>query len=658
MKEQIVIVGFGWVGQANALALSRMGYSVAYFDPGSPSRHYEKTYAEDYGRLTRLKSLREIDSPSTVYVVCVGDRVSEDGVQDISSIERALVDLKGAKGRVVLRSTVIPGSLAALPFDFYVPEFLHEKKAVEECITPYYFVVGRNTPNIPEPQFFAEWQKKALRTFYGTPKEASHIKYLSNLWNALRIAFANEYGSTIREPDSKEAVDEIEHVMRFLFEDKPYLRYGRSFGGHCLPKDTRAYVHWNKTRGQEVPLIESMLSSNALHITREGNFPNLPEWFSEWQRPVISGFVALQALGSALARNATKPFRRSHTASAPIDSTGEAGKITTPMTKVLITGGSGFIGYHLANHLLDRGYEVVLTDNFFRGRNDADFEMLLKRAGVSFVEADLTKRTEWDKLGGGYEHVYHLAAVNGTGLFYDIPHEVLRINIESMFNAAEWMRDINKGGKLLFTSSNELYAGARESFDSLPIPTPENVPAVIPDIQNPRWTYASSKLIGEQICIHYANAYNFRMVIVRPHNFYGPRAGYNHVIPQLIERIEKKADPFPIYGLEDKRSFCYIDDAVRAMRLVMESPRTDGGTYHIGSEEERKIMNVAEVLFNTMQFIPKQVIKHQSPAGSVKRRLPDIAKLKRDIDWEHETTFEEGIKKTIDWYQRNPKPEK
>ncbi len=328
------------------------------------------------------------------------------------------------------------------------------------------------------------------------------------------------------------------------------------------------------------------------------------------------------------------------------------------MTKVLVTGGSGFVGGHLANHLLDRGYEVVITDNFFRGRRDADFETLLKRPGVSFIEADLTKREDWNKLGGGYEHVYHLAAVNGTGLFYEIPHEVLRINIQTMFNVVEWMHEMNRGGKLLFTSSNELYAGAREAFDILPIPTNENVPAVIPDIQNPRWTYASSKLIGEQICIHYAKAYNFRMVIVRPHNFYGPRAGYNHVIPQFIERIGKKMDPFPVYGLHDKRSFCYIDDAVRAMRLVMESPRTDGGTYHIGSEEERKILNIAEVLFTAMQFIPKQIIAHPSPAGSVKRRLPDISKLKRDIDWEHETTFEEGIRKTIDWYLANPKSDK
>ncbi len=326
--------------------------------------------------------------------------------------------------------------------------------------------------------------------------------------------------------------------------------------------------------------------------------------------------------------------------------------------KVLITGGSGFVGYHLANHLLDQGgYEVVLADNFFRGRRDADFEALLRRPNLSLVEVDLTKREDWDRLGSGYDFVYHLAAVNGTRLFYEMPHEVLRINIQSMFHAADWMRDMNTEGKLLFTSSNELYAGAREAFDILPIPTPEQVPAVIPDIANPRWTYASSKLIGEQICIHYANAYGLRVVIVRPHNFYGPRSGYDHVIPQLIARTHAKTDPFPVYGIEDKRSFCYIEDAVRAMRLVMEAEHTNGGTYHIGSHEERKIRNLTETLFKVMDWEPSLVQEHPSPAGSVKRRLPDIAKLQRDVEWEHETPFEEGLRKTIDWYLKNPKPE-
>src|SRR3990167_9915550 len=103
----MVVGGFGWVGQAKALALTAMGYGVSYFDIGSPERHYGK-YAELYDSVTRLDSILQTDSPETCYIVCVGDRVSEDGVQDIGAIRSALDSLKGANGVIVLRSTVLP----------------------------------------------------------------------------------------------------------------------------------------------------------------------------------------------------------------------------------------------------------------------------------------------------------------------------------------------------------------------------------------------------------------------------------------------------------------------------------------------------------------------------------------------------------------------
>src|ERR1700749_3289191 len=108
-KEKIDVIGFGWVGQANALALKLSGYDVSYFDPGEPSHHYG-AYANAYNQLTRLTHVLEADAPNTFYIVCVGDRVSEDGLQDISLIKMALDSLNGAKGTVILRSTVLPDS--------------------------------------------------------------------------------------------------------------------------------------------------------------------------------------------------------------------------------------------------------------------------------------------------------------------------------------------------------------------------------------------------------------------------------------------------------------------------------------------------------------------------------------------------------------------
>jgi nucleoside-diphosphate-sugar epimerase len=326
------------------------------------------------------------------------------------------------------------------------------------------------------------------------------------------------------------------------------------------------------------------------------------------------------------------------------------------MKKILITGGAGFIGYHLGKYLADRGDKVTLVDNFFRSERDDDFLNLIARPNVFFIEADLTKYSEWqEKLGGQFDYVYHLAAVNGTGLFYDMPHEVLRINILTTLHALEWFCAHSKNGKILFTSSNEAYAGAREAFDALPYPTPEHVPLVIPNVSNPRWSYAGTKLIGEQLFIHYADKYGFRMSIVRPHNFYGPRAGYKHAIPELIMRIVDRADPFAVHGYDEKRSFCYIDDAIRAIVVTMESEKTDQGIYHIGSHEERKVSNLLETLFAAMEWRPNELDIRDPLPGSVKRRVPDISKIERDTGWKPETFFEEGLKKTIDWYLSHPR---
>ena len=326
--------------------------------------------------------------------------------------------------------------------------------------------------------------------------------------------------------------------------------------------------------------------------------------------------------------------------------------------KILITGGAGFIGYHLTKRLAGHGHDIVIADNFFRSEHDADLKALLALSNVKLYEADLTKPEAWEGIGEGYDEVYHLVGINGTDLFYTIPHEVLRIGVATTMNVLDWFRTKNNmpDAKILYTSSNEAYGGALEAFGKLPIPTPENVPLVIADTYNPRWSYAGQKLIGELFFIHYAKAYNFRMSIVRPHNFYGPREGYKHVIPEVIERIKERVDPFPIFGADDTRSFCDIDDAVEAIQMVMESAKTDGGTYHIGTHRETVIKDLIEAIFDIMEWHPKELDIKNSPEGSVKRRLPDVSKIKSDIGWEAKIELEEGLRKMVDWYLKNPRP--
>lgn len=328
------------------------------------------------------------------------------------------------------------------------------------------------------------------------------------------------------------------------------------------------------------------------------------------------------------------------------------------MKKILVTGGVGFIGYHLVKLLLaEDDNMIVVVDNLQRGKLDEDFSLLLHNPHLTFIEADVTNFSIFESLDKDFDYVYHLAAVNGTKWFYKMPQEVLRINTLSLIYILEWIKNLKNKPKFCFTSSNEAYASALSAFGKLPIPTPENVPLVVEDTYNARWSYGGSKLIGELFVIHYAKAYNFPAIIVRPHNFYGPRAGRDHVIPEFCQKIISKTDPFVIFSPEETRTFCYIDDAVKAMQTLMDSGVTNSQpieTVHIGDSNEITMRDLAEKMFAVSGWRPKEFDVKPSPSGSVKRRLADISKIKKLVGWHPETSLEVGLKSTYEWYKAHP----
>jgi len=279
MGETIVIIGFGRVGQANALALSLMGYSVHYYDIQEPYRHYLNSYASVYERITALPYARAQDNDRTSYVVCVDDDLSTNGEQDTSRIQKVLEDLRDTVGRVILRSTVLPDRVEGLRCHYYVPEFLHEKSAVKDCLNPAWMVIGRNCDG-ELPKFLETWTRRASKVFIGSPREASFIKYLSNMWNATRVAFVNEFGSAVGSPFLTKNLSQINRVIDFILENDTYLRYGRAFGGRCLPKDVRAFLKYCNDAGIAMHLLSGACQANAHHRSRPDH-ELLPEWFSE-----------------------------------------------------------------------------------------------------------------------------------------------------------------------------------------------------------------------------------------------------------------------------------------------------------------------------------------------------------------------------------------
>jgi nucleoside-diphosphate-sugar epimerase len=261
-----------------------------------------------------------------------------------------------------------------------------------------------------------------------------------------------------------------------------------------------------------------------------------------------------------------------------------------------------------------------------------------------------------------FDQIYHLAAINGTRFFYELPYENLRVNSLTVILLLDWVETCSKKPKLLFTSTCETYGGALEAFGKLQIPTAEKTPRVVSDIHNPRWSYAASKILGEMSFIHFSQTRGYNAVVVDPHNFYGPRMGYDHVTPDFIGRILRRTDPFPIYGADQTRAYCYIDDATRALELCMESEKTNGQpvpTFHIGVPQEVTAVELAEQLFDIAGWRPTSIDLHPAPQGSVMRRAANPKKIQDLLGWKAEISLSEGLRRTFDWYlqhQENDAP--
>lgn len=321
------------------------------------------------------------------------------------------------------------------------------------------------------------------------------------------------------------------------------------------------------------------------------------------------------------------------------------------MKRALVTGGAGFIGFHLANCLWELGYSVTILDDFSRGQKDDEILDFIIKGRVCCINADMTEKHFYNELADRYDEVYHLAAINGTKNFYNCPEKVLRVNILALMNMLEWVNKENCG-KFLFTSSSEVYAGTiaeyGDHYDY--IPTKETIPLAINDPFNPRFSYGGSKLIGELMTINFLNAKNIPFSIVRYHNIYGPRMGFDHVIPEFCRRVFDKTDPFVVFGGDETRAFCYVKDGVMATEAVMRTDKTNSQIIHIGNNaEEIKIADLASMLLNILNRNVKLDIQ-DAPKGSVKRRLPNTDKLKELTGFSARIALKDGLNITSKWY--------
>lgn len=316
--------------------------------------------------------------------------------------------------------------------------------------------------------------------------------------------------------------------------------------------------------------------------------------------------------------------------------------------RALVLGGAGFIGLHLTERLLADGHRVTVVDDFSRGRDDHRVAELRDHPAVDIISADLTDDRAWAGLPRGYDQIYLLAAVVGVRNVEADPARVVRVNTLTTMRLLDWVAPTDK---VFFSSTSEVYAGAVDA-GLASVPTGEDVPAMISDVASPRFAYATSKLLGEAAFLHATRAGHCAAVVGRFHNVYGPRMGTDHVIPEMSLRALAGEDPFRVWGADQYRAFCHVDDAVRAMCRLMESPRAVGEIVHIGNDtEQTNIGDLAKIVLRLAGVAPT-LSSLPAPAGSVARRCPDLTKLRRLTGFEPTVPLEEGVRHTFDWYRR------
>jgi nucleoside-diphosphate-sugar epimerase len=315
------------------------------------------------------------------------------------------------------------------------------------------------------------------------------------------------------------------------------------------------------------------------------------------------------------------------------------------MMKILVTGGTGFIGAALVKELARRGHQVRVLDNDSRGQ-----AAKLLGSQVEIVRGDVRDPAVARNACAGVDVVYHLAYINGTRYFYEIPHQVLDVAVRGTLNVFD--AAIEAGVKrVIYASSSEVYHLPEQ------IPTDETVKMQIPDPTNPRFSYGGGKLIGELLTLHYLRPKGVEGLIFRPHNIYGPAMGFEHVIPEFVGRmvelsggLQHRKVKFPIQGNgSETRAFCYIDDAIEGIIAVGENGR-DGEIYHIGDDTAET--SVAELVKRVAGELGLEVEIESGPLapGSTPRRLPSIQKA-RALGYNPETSLEEGIRETVRWYK-------
>ena len=293
--------------------------------------------------------------------------------------------------------------------------------------------------------------------------------------------------------------------------------------------------------------------------------------------------------------------------------------------KALITGGSGFIGSHLADILIESGHDVVVIDNLSNGRLD-NIQHLMKYKKFTFYELDITNFIDIKPIFEDIDWVFHLAGMADIVPSIENPKAYYDCNVTGTFNVLESSR-VAGVKKIVYAASSSSY-GIPDNY-----PTPETV-----DIR-PQYPYALTKYMGEELMFHWGQTYNLPVISLRLFNVYGPRSrttgAYGAVFGVFLsQKIHNK--PFTVVGDGTQtRDFTYVTDVAAAFIKAAQVSAT-GVALNVGSDNHYSVNRLVELLGGEVVYVPKR-------PGEPDCTFADTTKIHDVLDWQPKVSFEEGV---------------
>ena len=308
------------------------------------------------------------------------------------------------------------------------------------------------------------------------------------------------------------------------------------------------------------------------------------------------------------------------------------------MNRILITGGAGFLGSHLCDRLIEQDNEILCLDNFFTGSKD-NIIHLLANPRFELIRHDIISPIYLE-----VDQIYNLACPASPVHYQYNPIKTIKTNVMGTINTLGMAKRLN--AKILQASTSEVYG------DPDLHPQKEDYWGRVNPI-GPRSCYDEGKRAAECLMMDYRRQNNVKVKIVRIFNTYGPRMALNdgRVVSNFIVQA-LKAEDITVYGDGSQtRSFCYVDNMVDGLILMMESPDSFIGPINIGNPDEFTILDLAKTIIRKTGNRSKIVFR-PLPQDDPRQRQPDISLAGKMLDWQPKTNLEEGLEKTIEYFRK------